>query len=236
MVLSSRRVWVGSAVLSSALLLSSLPGVHTPAQAAESTTGLKTVVLSSNPLSGYSASAVRNSIITTAGKVQVKVDKPNQKVQVVAATNSTKRSDSSQKTKQVASTAQTKQQISRSNDSAASSVIRNAMSLVGTPYSFGGTSRSGFDCSGYTQYVFKGSGISLPRTSYAQFGVGTAVTKSQLQPGDLVFFTTYSSGASHVGIYIGGGNFIHASNSGVRTTSLGESYYASHFVGARRVN
>lgn len=238
MVLSSRKVWVGGMALSSILLLSSLPGVHTPAQAAVPTAGLKTVVLFSNTLSGYSASAVRSSIITTAGKAQTKMDKPNQKAQVAAATNSSSKSDTAQKTKQVASTAQSKQQtqVSRGNDSSTSLIIRNAMSLIGTPYSFGGTSRSGFDCSGYTQYVFRGSGVSLPRTSYAQFGVGTAVSKSQLQPGDLVFFTTYSSGASHVGIYIGGGSFIHASNSGVRTTSLYDSYYASRYLGARRVN
>ena len=166
------------------------------------------------------------------------MDKPDQKVQVAAATNSTSKSDTAQRTKQVASTTQSKQQtqVSRGDDSSTSLIIRNAMSLIGIRYSFGGSSRSGFDCSGYTQYVFRGSGVSLPRTSYAQFGVGSAVSKSQLHPGDLVFFTTYASGASHVGIYIGGGSFIHASNSGVRTTSLNDSYYASHYVGARRVN
>jgi cell wall-associated NlpC family hydrolase len=109
------------------------------------------------------------------------------------------------------------------------------MSLIGIPYAFGGTSRSGFDCSGYTQYVFKGSGVSLPRTSYAQFGIGSAVSRDQLQPGDLVFFSTYDKGASHVGIYVGGGSFVHASNSGVKTTSLSDSYYESRYVGARRV-
>lgn len=125
------------------------------------------------------------------------------------------------------------QQISRSQSP---TLVDNAMSLVGVPYVFGGTSRNGFDCSGYTQYVFEGSGVSLPRTSWSQFNAGTAIEKDQLQSGDLVFFTTYAKGPSHVGIYIGGGNFVHASNSGVKVTSLNEGYYAKNYLGARRVN
>lgn len=124
------------------------------------------------------------------------------------------------------------QQVSRSNSS---TLVNNALSLQGVPYVYGGTSKSGFDCSGYTQYVYKGSDISLPRTSSEQFNEGSSVKKEQLQAGDLVFFTTYEKGPSHVGIYVGGGNFVHASNSGVRTTSLNDSYYASRYVGARRV-
>lgn len=120
--------------------------------------------------------------------------------------------------------------------SASSTLVENALSLQGVPYVFGGTSRSGFDCSGYVQYVFKGSGISLPRTSQSQFTMGSAVSKDQIQAGDLVFFTTYTSGASHVGISIGGGKFVHASNSGVRITNLSDSYYAGRYYGARRVN
>ena len=126
-----------------------------------------------------------------------------------------------------------KQQVSRSNSS---DLTEHALSLLGVPYVFGGTSRDGFDCSGYTQYVFKGSGTYLPRTASEQFKVGSSVTQNQLQAGDLVFFSTYTSGASHVGIYIGGGRFVHASNSGVRVTSLSDSYYAKRYLGARRVH
>lgn len=238
MVLSSRRVWVGGIALSSVLLLSSLSGVHMSAQAAESTTGSKTVVLASNALSGYSASETRNKILTLAGKTQIKQDKFVSKVQVAEVKQLEPKTEAVNKPKQVASASSTKQQtqVSRSSSTDSSVLIRNATSLQGIPYVFGGTSRSGFDCSGYTQYVFKGSGVSLPRTSYAQYGVGSAVSRDQLQPGDLVFFTTYTSGASHVGIYVGGGSFIHASNSGVKTTSLSESFYASRYVGARRVS
>ncbi|MHB8075295.1 C40 family peptidase [Desulfosporosinus fructosivorans] len=124
-----------------------------------------------------------------------------------------------------------KLQVSRSDSS---SLVDNARSLTGVPYVYGGTSRSGFDCSGFTQYVYKGSGISLPRTSSSQYKVGSSVKKAELQEGDLVFFATNDSGPSHVGIYIGGESFIHASNSGVRTSSLSEGYYAGRYLGARR--
>ncbi|MDD2234100.1 MAG: C40 family peptidase [Desulfitobacteriaceae bacterium] len=116
-----------------------------------------------------------------------------------------------------------------------SSLINNALSLRGIPYVWGGTTRKGFDCSGFTQYVFGGSKISLPRTAAEQYKVGTPVSRNQLQQGDLVFFTTYAPGASHVGIYTSGGNFIHASTKGVKISSLNESYYATHYIGARRV-
>jgi cell wall-associated NlpC family hydrolase len=125
-------------------------------------------------------------------------------------------------------------QVAR-GDTDISGLIENALSLQGIPYVFGGTSRQGFDCSGFTQYVFAGSHISLPRTSFEQFSRGTSVSREQLQQGDLVFFSTYQSGASHVGIYLSGGKFIHASVNGVKISSLNENYYNSHYAGARRV-
>lgn len=137
------------------------------------------------------------------------------------------------KPKQVQIAVASKPEVSRSVSSA---LVNNALSLVGVPYIYGGTSRSGFDCSGFTLYVFEGSGISLPRVASSQFNVGSSVNKAQLQSGDLVFFTTYAPGPSHVGIYIGGGSFVHASNSGVRTSSLSEGYYAGRYIGARRIS
>lgn len=121
-----------------------------------------------------------------------------------------------------------------SNDS--SSLIARALSFQGTAYVFGGTSKSGFDCSGFTKYIYSGSGISLPRTSFDQFASGSSVSMDNLRAGDLVFFSTYSKGASHVGIYTGGGRFVHAANpdSGVKVSSLGESFYSSRYLGARR--
>jgi peptidoglycan DL-endopeptidase CwlO len=111
-------------------------------------------------------------------------------------------------------------------------VVGIAMQYLGVPYVWGGSSPRGFDCSGLVSYVFAQIGISLPHSSYAQFGMGTPVSISQLQPGDLVFFT----GASHVGIYIGGGQFIHAPHTGdvVKISSL-SGYYSSNFAGGRRI-
>jgi cell wall-associated NlpC family hydrolase len=111
-------------------------------------------------------------------------------------------------------------------------VVGIAMQYLGVPYVWGGSSPRGFDCSGFVSYVFAQIGVSLPHSSYAMFGMGTPVSISQLQPGDLVFFT----GASHMGIYIGGGQFIHAPHTGdvVKISSL-SGYYSSNFAGARRI-
>ena len=110
------------------------------------------------------------------------------------------------------------------------------MQYLCTPYVWGGTTPSGFDCSGFTRYVYKQLGYTLSRTAGQQLGNGYAV--SSLQPGDLVFFdNTYatSAAASHVGIYIGNNQFVHAASGGVKVTSLSDSYYASRYIGARRI-
>ena len=118
----------------------------------------------------------------------------------------------------------------------ASSIISASMNYIGVPYVFGGTSPYGFDCSGYVQYVFAKAGISIPRTADVQYDFGTPISTTDLVSGDLVFFSTYTYGASHVGIYLGDNNFIHASSSrGVTIDSLGSSYWSSHYIGARRI-
>ncbi len=126
------------------------------------------------------------------------------------------------------------QQVSRGS-SETDKLISRALSLQGIPYRWGGTTRDGFDCSGFVQYVFKASGVSLPRTSYEQYKVGVPVSRDQLKPGDLVFFSTYKPGASDVRIYIGGGRTIGASSDGVAIHSLSESYWSEHYLGARKV-
>jgi cell wall-associated NlpC family hydrolase len=107
------------------------------------------------------------------------------------------------------------------------------MQFLGTPYVWGGSSPSGFDCSGFIMYVYAQIGVSLPHNAAAQYGYGTPVSRDQLSPGDLVFF----DGLGHNGIYIGGGQFIHSPHTGdvVKISSLSDSWYASTFVGARRL-
>jgi len=116
-------------------------------------------------------------------------------------------------------------------------VIQTAKSYLGTPYVWGGSTTAGFDCSGFTQYVLKQNSIAVPRTAAQQYEKGTAVSKSKLKPGDLVFFSTYKPGASHLGIYLGKDQFIHASSGSgkVIISKLSGSYYTQHYLGAKRI-
>ena len=117
-----------------------------------------------------------------------------------------------------------------------SAIVATAKQYLGYNYVYGGSSPStGFDCSGFTSYVFKQHGISLSRTAAGQYGNGVAVSRSNLQPGDLVMFG--KSSITHVAIYIGGGQIIHAStpSTGVRIDSLSTGYYNNNYYGARRI-
>lgn len=117
------------------------------------------------------------------------------------------------------------------------SISSTALSLRGAPYRAGGADPAGFDCSGFVHYVFEQHGITMPRLTREQFDVGEDVEASALSPGDLVFFTTIAPGASHVGIVIGGDQFVHAPNSNgvVRVERLSAAYWSRRFVGAKRV-
>ncbi len=128
--------------------------------------------------------------------------------------------------------------LKKTTTSERAKIVEYAMGYIGVKYVYGGTSPTGgFDCSGFTQYVFKHFGYSLNRSSAAQINNGTKITKEDLLPGDLVFFSRAGYSIGHVGIYIGDGNFVHASSPGdyVKITSLDESYYANRYVGSRRI-
>ncbi len=116
---------------------------------------------------------------------------------------------------------------------AGAQVAEYALKFVGTPYVWGGAGPAGFDCSGYTQYVFRQFGVPIPRTADEQFAYGQVVEGDPI-PGDLVFFQTYDWGASHVGIYLGNGYFVNSIGSGVHVSSFASGYFTSRYLGARR--
>ena len=140
---------------------------------------------------------------------------------------------STEKATTTETTTKNKEETTSSNSLNGSSVIAYAKQFLGCKYVYGGTTTSGFDCSGFTQFVYKHFGVTLNRTAAAQYSNGTAVT--DLQAGDLVMFG--KSGINHVGIYIGGNTFIHAANPsrGVTTDTLASGYYKTNYVGARRI-
>ena len=121
----------------------------------------------------------------------------------------------------------------------AGGMVDFAMEYIGVPYLYGGSTPKGFDCSGFTKYVMDHFGVSLPRSSSGQFEVGVSVSLSELQTGDLVFYTASatSSRISHVGLYIGNGQFIHSSSGAgcVVISDLSSSYYLKNYVGAKRI-
>jgi hypothetical protein len=124
-------------------------------------------------------------------------------------------------------------------EDAVGDMLLQAISLLGVAYRFGGSSpNTGLDCSGFIQYVFKKSlKVNLPRTAAEMSRVGRPVDKSELMPGDLVFFNTRGFNASHVGIYLGNGKFIHAPRTGktIEVTTLNQAYWTARYNGARRV-
>ena len=118
-----------------------------------------------------------------------------------------------------------------------SALVDTAMRLRGVPYRNGGSDPSGFDCSGFVQWVFAQNGVLLPREVREQYAAGRKIELREVQPGDLVFFQTVSRGASHVGVVIGGDQFVHAPSSTgvVRVERFTANYWTRRFVGARRI-
>jgi cell wall-associated NlpC family hydrolase len=128
--------------------------------------------------------------------------------------------------------------VPRRGDADGYALSGTALALRGAPYRDGGIDPSGFDCSGFVRYVYEQHGVAVPRQVRDQFRIGMNVDRDDLEPGDLVFFSTTAPGASHVGIVIGGDQFVHApSERGVvRVESLSAQYWASRYIGAKRVS
>lgn len=116
-------------------------------------------------------------------------------------------------------------------------LVGTALELRGVPYRNGGSDRAGFDCSGFTQFVFAQYGLALPRETREQFKAGTSIPLNDLQPGDLIFFETTAPGPSHVAIAVGGNEFVHAPSSTgvVRVERLSSTYWSSRLIGVRRL-
>ena len=128
-------------------------------------------------------------------------------------------------------------EVSRGSNYISRRIISDSMQYLGVPYVFGGTTPKGFDCSGFVQFVFRRHGFAIPRAADEQYRLGVRVKKRQeLEPGDLVFFSTYEKGASHCGIYLGDDQFIHVSSRrGVRVDSLDDEYWKPRWYGGKHI-
>ena len=176
---------------------------------------------------------VSESLLSTSKQVVTSRSSMNERTTSTTNTSTSTATTSAKTTESSTATTNKTTETTTSNSSKGSEVIAYAKTLLGCKYVYGGTTTKGFDCSGFTQYVYKHFGVNLNRTAAAQYSNGTSV--SNLQAGDLVMFG--KSGINHVGIYIGGNTFIHAANpsKGVTTDTLSSGYYKTNYVGARRI-
>lgn len=174
--------------------------------------------------------------ISTSLLSDSKVEVTENRTTSTNTTNTTSRSSTIARTKQSDNASETSANTAASTGKG-STVVETARKYLGSSYVYGASGPSSFDCSGFTSYVFKLHGVGLSRTAQGQYSNGTSVSRSDLQPGDLVMFGSSASSINHVGIYIGGGQIIHAANpsKGVTTDSITSGYYNNKYVGARRV-
>jgi cell wall-associated NlpC family hydrolase len=135
----------------------------------------------------------------------------------------------------VSGTATTTEQAAPATSSKAATAVQAALSKVGSSYSYGATGPASFDCSGLVMWALRQAGVSVPHSSFAQYGLGQSVSRDQIQAGDLVFFNTAGAGASDVGIATSPTTAVSATTHGVMTHSILSGYWGSHYVGARRV-
>ncbi len=159
----------------------------------------------------------------------------DKKQEVTSRSSTTPRQNNNTNTNKPAETQSTTNQTNQATSKKGATVVQTASNYIGSSYVYGASGPNSFDCSGFTSYVYRQHGISLNRTAAGQYSNGTAVARNNLQPGDLVMFG--KSGINHVGIYIGGGNIVHAANRqrGVTIDTINSGYYNNNYVGARRV-
>lgn len=159
----------------------------------------------------------------------------DKKQEVTSRSSTTPRQNNNTNTNKPAETQSTPSQTNQTTSKKGATVVQTASNYIGSSYVYGAAGPNSFDCSGFTSYVYRQHGINLNRTAAGQYSNGTAVARSNLQPGDLVMFG--KSGINHVGIYIGGGNIVHAANRqrGVTIDTINSGYYNNNYVGARRV-
>lgn len=169
-----------------------------------------------------------------AERIEAEKKKAEEAKEKEAKAKATKAKEQKKKQSVRANTQQYSSRSAGASTGNSAGVIATAKKYIGVPYVYGGSTPSGFDCSGFVSYVYKQHGIYLPRSSAAMYGNGTRVTS--LAPGDLVFFNTNGKGVSHVGIYVGGNRFISAtSNRGVKIDSLSDGYWGPRYLGAKRI-
>lgn len=235
------------------------PEAQTPEQQPAPETPIKTQYVNSSSVNVRQQANTASSIVTTItlntevqvyseenGWSRVKVNNvegyisssllSNNRQETSRSQSTTRKSSSTKSTKTTTKTQTNNQTTNVPASGNGSSIVATAKKYLGYKYVYGGSSPStGFDCSGFTSYVFKQHGISLSRTSAGQYSNGVAVSRANLQPGDLVMFG--KSKINHVAIYIGGGQIIHAStpSTGVRIDTLTSGYYNNNYVGARRI-
>ncbi len=159
----------------------------------------------------------------------------DKKQEVTSRSSTTPRQNNNTNTNKPAETQSAPSQTNQTTSKKGATVVQTASNYIGSSYVYGAAGPNSFDCSGFTSYVYRQHGINLNRTAAGQYSNGTAVARSNLQPGDLVMFG--KSGINHVGIYIGGGNIVHAANRqrGVTIDTINSGYYNNNYVGARRV-
>jgi len=127
-----------------------------------------------------------------------------------------------------------KEAISFEKPSLVEEIIEKGITFLGVPYVWGGTEVDGFDCSGYIQYIYRANGIEMPRVASDQSRVGELVEREKMQRGDLVFFETYKPGPSHVGVYLGNNQFLHAGGDRVQISDINENYWSERYLFAKR--